>query len=401
MNILCVEQYSHLGGGQRCLLDLLPAFLDQGWTVRVALPGSGPIEDKLSEIGIQTHSLNCRSYTSIKKPAREILRFLLELPRLAFRLARLCKEHQIDLLYVNGPRLLPGAAIAARLLRIPLIFHCHHRITQRSAVWLAATALRWAHAQVIACCAYASEPIRVHIAAPRIRIIYNGVANDLQYRPPSFGTIRRIGVIGRIEPEKGQLEFVAAARLLTTEVSGCIFSIAGAPLFSDLKYLQSVIHASRNLPVEFLGWRDDIEAVFRTLDLLVVPSTRFDATPRVILEAFAAGVPVIAFPAGGIPEIIEDNQTGFLATKSTAAALATRIRDVLEADPNHVLAVTRRARERTERGFSIGSFQSRVCAVLAETGGSPIRPGSPCSPGVTGLLQKLHNSATTMPQPPP
>jgi glycosyltransferase involved in cell wall biosynthesis len=400
MNILCVEQYSHLGGGQRCLLDLLPAFLDQGWNVRVALPGSGPVEEKLQELGIRTHSLDCRSYTSIKKPAREILRYLIELPRLILKLRRPCKDHQIDLLYVNGPRLLPAAAVVARLLRISLVFHCHHRITQRSAVWLAGASLRLAYARVIACCAYAAQPILAHVPAPRIRIVYNGVAGSPQYRPPSPRRIRRIGVIGRIEPEKGQLKFVAAARLLTTEVAGCMFSIIGAPLFSDLKYLQSVIHESRNLPVEFLGWRDDIETVFQTLDLLVVPSTQFDATPRVILEAFTAGVPVVACPAGGIPEIIEDGRTGFLATESTAAALAARIRDVIRADPNHLLAVTRRARERTERDLSIGSFQRRVCALLAETGRPPARPESLYPPAVAGLLQKVHNSATTISQPP-
>ena len=69
--------------------------------------------------------------------------------------------------------------------------------------------------------------------------------------------------------------------------------------------------------------------MFAKLDLLVVPSTPADSTPRVIIEAFSAGVPVVAFAAGGIPEIVRDGQTGFLASDFTAEALAARIRQRL------------------------------------------------------------------------
>src|SRR6185369_10392798 len=112
------------------------------------------------------------------------------------------------------------------------------------------------------------EPLAPY--ARRYGIIYNGVAQ------PSWKRWGRdplkpwnIGVIGRVEPEKGQMEFVSAARIVWMEFGNCRFVVAGAPLFSGPEYFERVKAASRGLPVEFSGWQDDIGATFSQLDLLV------------------------------------------------------------------------------------------------------------------------------------
>src|ERR1019366_3307065 len=112
----------------------------------------------------------------------------------------------------------------------------------------------------------------------------------------------------------------------------CRFLICGAPLFSNpaaMRYCAELEALAEDLPVEFSGWTEDVEGVLATLDLLVVPSAAIDATPRVILEAFAAGVPVVAFASGGIPEIVEHGVTGCLVEARSPKALAFAIRDVL------------------------------------------------------------------------
>src|SRR4051812_40628237 len=125
MNILCVDQFSQIGGGQSCLLDLIPSFLNRGWSVQAVLPAEGPFTIRLRSLGIPTRVLNSKSYSNARKPTREIARYLYELLPLACRLVRLCKRQETDLLYVNGPRFLPAAALAARWLSKPLVFHCH------------------------------------------------------------------------------------------------------------------------------------------------------------------------------------------------------------------------------------------------------------------------------------
>jgi glycosyltransferase involved in cell wall biosynthesis len=161
------------------------------------------------------------------------------------------------------------------------------------------------------------------------------------------------------------MEFVAAARLLLQTFPACRFVLVGAPLFGGTCYFDRVVEASRGLPIEFLGWQADVPSVLSSLDLLVVPSASFDAAPRVILEAFAAGVPVVAFPSGGIPEILRDGYNGFLAAKSTPEALAERISFVLRLDPGAQQSVILNARNCWRDRHSLEGFRRDVSNFIA------------------------------------
>jgi glycosyltransferase involved in cell wall biosynthesis len=116
-------------------------------------------------------------------------------------------------------------------------------------------------------------------------------------------------------------------------------------------------------PVEFRSWTEDVGAFLSGVDLLVVPSKPIDNIPRVILEAFAAGVPVLAFASGAIPELIEHGETGLLVPQRTPEALAEAIlsaagnRDLL----NQMAAgAHRRWRER----YTLLRFQSEISAAV-------------------------------------
>ena len=113
-----------------------------------------------------------------------------------------------------------------------------------------------------------------------------------------------------------------------------------------------------------LGWRDDIAAVLARLDLLVVPSSSRDSAPRVIFEAFSSRVPVVAFPSGGIPEIITDEENGFLASTTAPEALAERICSVITMPPSHIRAVVERAWLRWQQEYTVELYQERVTRLL-------------------------------------
>jgi glycosyltransferase involved in cell wall biosynthesis len=158
--------------------------------------------------------------------------------------------------------------------------------------------------------------------------------------------------------------FVAAARILSAEYAACRFIVAGAPMFSGPDYLARVKEASRALPIEFHGWQDDIGALFSRLDMLVVPSSDIDSTPRVVIEAFSAGIPVVAFPSGGIPEIVEDGRTGFLASAASPAALAERIRSVMLMPTGKLREVVECAREAWRAKYTLDRYQEEVAEVI-------------------------------------
>ncbi|SRR5260221_9306710 len=363
MNILFLDQFSDLGGAQRCLLDLLPAVRERGWRAHVAAPGDGDLRARSVALGAEFHSIRCGPYESGRKSPGDLARFARELPRLAREIARLARETSADIVYVNGPRLLPAASLCSR----PIVFHCHSYLGQPYAAALAGISL--SGARVIGSCEFVLKPLYPFVGAGRIEVVYNGVEMSLDAARTSACATPRIGVIGRIAPEKGQLEFVRAARMLPPAFR---FVVCGEPLFSNptaARYCELVREAAAGLPIEFMGWRDDIGAVLSELDLLVVPSAPVEATTRVILEAYAAGVPVVASASGGIPEIVRDGETGFLTPPGDPAKLAARIRTALQ-DPAALACIAQNAHRAWSERFTLAEYQRRILNILEIVGSS-------------------------------
>ncbi len=357
MHILFLDQYSDPGGAQQCLLDLLPAVAERGWRAHLAVPGNGELCARARGCGATVDNIECGPFPAGRKSAWDAARFAAQIARLRRRIAELVQRYDADLVYVNGPRLLP--ACDAR--RHATLFHCHSYLGPSNA-WIVRRYL--AGAMVVGSCNFVLEPLRGH---PDLQTVYNGVEGGPRSGPAGG---RRVGVIGRIAPEKGQAEFLLAARL----VPDARFVICGAPLFGEDRaqaYAAELRRLATGLPVEFLGWREDVREVLRDLDVLVVPSIVPEATTRVVLEAYAAGVPVIASPVGGIPEVVEDGVTGYLADARRSQELAVRIRAVLDARPN---ALVERAHRRWRERFTLRRYREEMIGKIElATGGECAR----------------------------
>jgi glycosyltransferase involved in cell wall biosynthesis len=362
MRLLMVDQYGQIGGGQRCFLEAAEGFRAKGWDVYAAVPPNGPLTREMERHCTRVYSLPCGPFTSTRKSLWDALRLTGQLPRQVAILRRIAREHRIDAIYVNGSQVLPAAALAYGGL--PVLFHVHWVVTQRLAVNIAQWAVRRCGAFVIATSEFVARSAGQVVGPDRIRVVYNGVtAGD--GAPRGIGVPRHIAIVGRVAPEKGQLEFVRAARLALRDAPWLRFTVCGAPMFSGMTYMQQVRQEAKGLPIEFPGWMDDIPAWLSEVDLLVVPSQESDNIPRVILEAFAAQVPVIAYPSGGIPELIENEVTGLLVRERTPEALARGICSAIEA-PELLTSIATEARRRWERQYSLERFQSDVCDIVEE-----------------------------------
>jgi glycosyltransferase involved in cell wall biosynthesis len=369
MQMLILDQFSDPGGAQQVLLELLPSIARRGWKAMVGLPGRGELFDRIRGLGFDAEPLECGPFHSGSKSAADWFRLLRQLPRQRRQIRELAEDTRADLVYVNGPRLLPGAAMAA--LRAPLLFHAHSYVLPGVSRELAGIALRRTRARVLGSCRFVADLWRSFVPSPRISVIYNGVA--------AAGSARRrrraeyvVGCVGRISQEKGQLEFVRVAATIRRKLPNCRFVIYGAPLFDDsdaLRYHEVVRAAAASLPIEFAGWTADIHAALSGLDLLLVPSTAYEATPRVIMEAFADAVPVIAFPSGGIPELIDDNRTGFLAR--SAEEMASLAIDLLTRDRERLEMVATNAGTEGRTRFSIERFHREVLDLMETVAGEP------------------------------
>jgi glycosyltransferase involved in cell wall biosynthesis len=264
--------------------------------------------------------------------------------------------------------LLPAAALAlAKTARKgPRVLFHSHSLLDGVPRRLAGRSLSMVRAAMVASSRFVATPLLAYSGDRGIRVVYNGVRRICSPKRPAHGPEFRIGVIGRISPEKGQSDFLRAARILHRAAPQCRFLICGAPLFSNpaaLRYCSALEALAEGLPVEFSGWTEDVEGVLARLDLLVVPSTAVDATPRVILEAFAGGVPVMAFASGGIPEIVEHGVTGFLVEKRSPKALALAMRDLIR-EPGRLSAMAARAREKAGSEFSMERYRAEMIEAI-------------------------------------
>jgi glycosyltransferase involved in cell wall biosynthesis len=362
VRILFLDQFSDPGGAQQVLLELLPAIRARGWEALVALPGDGALFRQVRSLGFETAPVACGPYRSGRKTPADMMRMMTQLPRLAMQIRELANRLRADLVYINGPRLLPGAAMAG--LRAPVLFHAHSYVLPGASRQMAGLALRTMRARIVGSCRFVADLWRGYVAPPRISVIYNGVAKpgaNLQRAARDY----TIGCIGRISPEKGQREFVAAASAICHALPNARFVIYGAPLFADheaVRYHEEVRAAAAGLPIEFAGWVDSVGEALSTLDLLLVPSAPYEATPRVIMEAFAAGVPVMAFPSGGIPELIDDDRTGFLAR--SGGEMARRAIELLTNNRDRLAAVSGAAGSVGRTRFSLARFHREVLDVM-------------------------------------
>lgn len=348
VTIVFLDQYGELGGAQLCLLDLLPAVAERGWRAVVAAPAEGPLLDRCRAAGAAVEEIRLRT-----NPAP---RFALDSAAAARCIARLLTSIRADLLYINGPRAVPAGVWAAGG-RCRVVFHCHSVFPRATPI--VGRLLRRARAVVIASSAFVLRPLTRYVGG---HVVYNGVTDLARPRQPAAAP--RIGVIGRISPEKGQLEFVEAARRLAPKLPAARFTICGAPQFSDPAYQQLVRRRAAGLPIDFLDWQEDVARVLAALDVLVVPSTGPESTTRVIPEAFSAGVAVVAARTGGIPEVVDDGVTGVLVGNGSPEQLAAAIHRLAAAPADRTRGMVAAGRAQYERRFTVERYRREVLALL-------------------------------------
>ncbi len=135
-----------------------------------------------------------------------------------------------------------------------------------------------------------------------------------------------VGGVGRLEPVKGFAYFVEAAQLVLETFPKTRFVLVGDG--SEREVLKTLARGLGDR-FRFLGFRKDVPRVMSGLDILVVPSVN-EGMGRVVLEAGAAGLPVVASAVGGIPDILLDGKTGILVPPKDSVALAEAIQRLIQ-----------------------------------------------------------------------
>lgn len=253
---------------------------------------------------------------------------------------------------------LPAAALA----RVPVRVGNRRGVNQdRSAAHLVLQRAAYACAHVVVAnsAALARRLRREGVPARKIAIVPNGLDVAAFTPAPARSLRRRVIMVANLRPEKGHDLLITAAARVVRQFPDAHFTLVGDGPARGALGAQIAAHELEHA-FALLGERDDVPALLAQADIAVLPS-RTESMPNAVLEAMAAGLPVIATHVGGIPDIIDHMRTGLLIPPENPAALADQIA-ALMADAALAARLGAAARAEVRARFS---FERMVASIDA------------------------------------
>jgi len=178
-----------------------------------------------------------------------------------------------------------------------------------------------------------------------------------------------VGIIGRITPLKGHLHFIKAMARISRLVPRLKIWIVGDAAASKEAYKEELQILVRRLGLwhctEFLGTQRDIPGILEHLDLVVLATTTHEAFGRVVIEAQAAGVPVVATKVGGVIDIIEDGYNGLLVPPADAKSMEAAVMRVFK-DPQFARELAENAYAKVKEKYNLELMVKNTLEVYRE-----------------------------------
>ncbi len=355
LRILIVVDSLNVGGAERHVVDLALTLHREGHAVTVACSVLGSLAEPLEAARIPVRPLLGR-----------IVKRRISLPY-ARAIRGLLGRERFDLVHAHIYASAAASALATVGTGVPLVVTEH-----TEALWQGRGGRLlspWMYRRV-------AHVIAVSDAIRRRLVERDGVApNKITLLPNSVPPARQthgdalplpaelaegsllVGVVARLQPEKGVGSFLRAAAHVARELPAARFVVVGdGPLRKELLGLAEELGVHDR--VLFLGFRPDAQALLGLMDVVAVPSVS-EGTPLVVLEAMAAAVPVVASRVGGIPGQIQPGREGILVPPGDAKALGDALLSLLR-DPERARRMGEAGRLRAETEFSHENMVRKV-----------------------------------------
>ncbi|SHO62038.1 glycosyltransferase family 4 protein [Algoriphagus zhangzhouensis] len=370
-NVLFLQSSSELYGSGKIILQVLRVYQKEGFNPIVVLTGPGAIQGYLEKENIPVYIQNLgilrRKYVN---PQGLINRFNKNLKAYRF-LSELHEKYQFELVYSNTLAVIVGAYWAQKN-QLPHIWHIHEILPGPAPlVKLLSKILDKSTAKPIAVSQAVADHWQGFLKKAQIEVIHNGIPygeflDNFPNAKKELGIPESsivIGMIGRINPGKGQLFFLEMARQLSLKYPETHFVLVGDPFPGYEPILDEIIekiqHEDFEGKVSYLGFREDIPKVLAGLDIFVLPSILPDSFPTVILEAMAAAKPILATRTGGAVEMVAEGKTGFIIEPEDLETGVSQLSKLIEQkDLRNQLGEAGRNRVLSE--FSLEAFEERI-----------------------------------------
>lgn len=347
-----VNSMRSIGGGERWLLEVADGLAVRGHDVAFAVRAGGDLGASVRERGLPLLNVPMRGDLD----AASIL-----------ATSRWIRSFGAGLISVNVQRAVRIGGAAAALAgvrpvveRRGLLFRLKPSARNRFVY------SRLVSRVVANCGAIKDDIVASGLVGPdRVTVIRNGIdaarvrtGGGVRLREElSLGDAPVVAVVGRLAPDKGhEVAFRAFADVVSRLPRARLVLAGGGKLMGDLRAL-----AAATLPagsVTFLGHVDNVGRVLDAADVVLVTSHR-EGMPHVVLEAMAAGTPVVATSVAGIPEMIEDGKEGLLVPDGAHDRAAGAVASILS-DPDAASRLVEAARRRVESEFSLEEMIDEV-----------------------------------------
>lgn len=341
-----------LGGLELSTLRLAKTMSEKGNALLLIVPPSSPLHHRAleAELGVAT-----------LEPSWKYGDFFT-----AFRLGRLLKNNRVDVVVLMQSKDIHLASIASTMApSTKLVFYQQmdsgYNKRDPFHTWVYSKLSRW-----ISLTQGMRNNVLSFTRMPREKVDVVPLGIDLQeFDPANYArrqarkffklprNARIIGVLGRLDPQKGQEFLLRAVPGVVKNHPNAHVVIAGDETAGESGYKASLEHVCRTLAIDkrvtFLPFTNDVPRLLAALDVFVLPS--FSETyGLVVIEAMAMKTPVIATNAGGVPEIVTNGKTGLLVEPRDSDALGRAIQSLL-ANVALRSKITRAARTETLRRF--------------------------------------------------
>jgi glycosyltransferase involved in cell wall biosynthesis len=363
------------GGAERVLMDMLR---HPSLSPLLVVPGEGTLAEAARALPVPVEIVDFGQVNTIRRPFRfrSAIGAVVDALKAAWRLRQLARREKALCLYSNGLKA-HGLAVLARAMGAGKVV-CHiHDIPftgSEKKFWQLLQKLATRLVAVSRPCWPENKGGEGPLPA-NLRLLPNGLPESLVKSEtdvlPTLHQPLRLGFCGRLHPFKGVHVLIDWAEALHQrfQQQGRDFTLAirgeAAPEQREwVEELKQRVHA-RGLSdrIRFEGRINGYEALYADIDMLVVPSVTPEPFGLVILEGMAMGLPVIAYPAGGILDIIREGENGFFAKDAESFCRAVeQLTTAEETYPRIQRAGLRTVREH----FTLKHFYDRLEAILAE-----------------------------------
>ncbi len=352
-----IFEFPTINGGENSLLACADEIAAAGFEIGALCPAGGALSEELARRGVEVVDFQVRNPTTGAKFPQQQLR-----DQLSNRLTAM----QADLVHANSLAMGRLVGPVTESLGIPAIGHL------RDIVKLSATAVCDLNRldRILAVSAATRDThLRQGLDAKRSYVQFNGIDLDLFRPAPQTGWLHEelelpadaqlVGAIGQLVIRKGHEVFLQAAARIAEQCPRAHFLVIGdcySGKEEALAHWRGLQQAVAEPPLvdraSLLGHRDDVREVLTELSLLV-HTARQEPLGRVLLEAAACGVPVVATEVGGTSEIFPpETESAVLVSADDAQVVALEMRRLLEDDQAR-LRLGENARRRAEAAFDI------------------------------------------------